>query len=67
MSTHQFQDGATAYEVAEAHGHQKVCEELRKDMHGSRRPLSEVSIYVGICCLVHQIVLLNFLLHAVLV
>ena len=48
MPTHQFQDGATAYEVAEAHGHQKVCEELRKHMQGGRRPLSKVSIYVGI-------------------
>ena len=44
--THQFQDGATAYEIAEAHGHQKVCEELRKHTHNRHRPLSKVSVYV---------------------
>lgn len=36
------QDGVTADEVAEVHGHQKVCEELRKYRHVGRRPLSQV-------------------------
>ena len=33
----------TADEVAEVEGHYAVCEELRKHMHGDRRPLSKVS------------------------
>ena len=40
MST---QDGVTADQVAEVQGHHAVCEELRKHMHGDRRPLSKVS------------------------
>ena len=40
MST---QDGVTADQVAEVKGHHAVCEELRKHMHGDRRPLSKVS------------------------
>ena len=47
LSTHTHimptQDGVTADEVAEVHGHQEVCEELRKPMHGGHRPLSKVS------------------------
>ena len=39
MST---QDGVTADQVAEVLGHHAVCEELRKHMHGDRRPLSKV-------------------------
>ena len=38
-----IQDGVTADEVAEVHGHHEVCEELRKHMHGGSRPLSKVS------------------------
>ena len=37
------QDGVTADQVAEVKGHHAVCEELRKHMHGDRRPLSKVS------------------------
>ena len=42
----------TAEEVAEVHGYHAVGEELRKHMHGDRRPLSKVrstgtSILVG--------------------
>ena len=33
----------TADQVAEVKGHHAVCEELRKHMHGDRRPLSKVS------------------------
>ena len=32
----------TADEVAEVHGYHAVGEELRKHMHGDRRPLSKV-------------------------
>ena len=39
MST---QDGVTADQVAEVQGHHAVCEELRKHIHGDRRPLSKV-------------------------
>ena len=38
----------TADEVAEVHGHQAVCDELRKNVHADRRPLSEVSPKVQI-------------------
>lgn len=48
MPTHQSQDGATAYEVAEVHGHHEVCKELKKYMYSVHRPHSKVSIYVGI-------------------
>ena len=37
------QDGVTADQVAELQGHHAVCEELRKHMHGGRRPLNKVS------------------------
>ena len=33
----------TADEVAEVHGHQAVCDELRKHIHVGRRTLSNVS------------------------
>ena len=39
----------TADEVAEAHGHHTVCEELRKHMHGDHRPLSKVCTHVDVC------------------
>ena len=39
----------TADEVAEVHGHHKVCEELRKHMHGDHRPLSKVCTHVDVC------------------
>lgn len=43
-STHTLnQDGATADDVAEVHGHQKVYEELRKHMHRGNWPLNMVS------------------------
>ena len=38
-----IQDGVTADEVAEVHGHHEVCEEMRKHMRGGHRPLSKVS------------------------
>ena len=38
----------TADEVAEVHGHQAVCDELRKYIHVGRRPLSNVSPEVDI-------------------
>ena len=41
-----IQDGVTADEVAEIHGHQAVCDELRKQVHADRRPLSKVSLNV---------------------
>ena len=37
-----IQDGVTADEVAEVHGHQAVCDELRKNVRADRRPLSQV-------------------------
>ena len=43
LHTHTRQDGVTADEVAEVHGHHEVCEELRKRMRGGHRPLSKVS------------------------
>ena len=43
-----IQDGVTADEVAEVHGHQAVCDELRKNVHADRRPLSKVSPKVQI-------------------
>ena len=39
----------TADEVAEAHGHHTVCEELRKHMHGDHRPLNKVCTHVDVC------------------
>ena len=41
--TRTIQDGVTADEVAEVHGHQAVCDELRKNVRADRRPLSKVS------------------------
>jgi len=41
--THPIQDGVTADEVAEVHGHQAVSDELKKHTPVGRRPLSEVS------------------------
>ena len=38
----------TADEVAEVHGHQAVCDELRKHIHVGRRRLSNVSPEVDI-------------------
>ena len=44
LHTHTLnQDGATADDVAEVHGHQKVYEELRKHMHRGNWPLTMVS------------------------
>ena len=37
-----IQDGVTADEVAEVHGHQAVCDELRKNAPVGRKPLSQV-------------------------
>ena len=37
-----IQDGVTADEVAEVHGHQAVCDELRKNALVGRKPLSQV-------------------------
>ena len=34
----------TADQVAEAEGNPEVCEELRKHIHGGRKPLSKVSL-----------------------
>ena len=41
--TYAIQDGVTADVLAELHGHQEVCAELRKQMDGGHRPLSKVS------------------------
>ena len=43
MHIRTIQDGVTADEVAEVHGHQAVCDELRKNVHADHRPLSKVS------------------------
>ena len=50
------QDNVTADQVAEVKGHHAVCEELRKHMHGDRRPLNKVSpTYVLLVLLSNQI------------
>ena len=37
-----IQDGVTADDVAEVHGHQAVCDELRKNAPVGRKPLGQV-------------------------